>query len=154
MNWFARVGKSKHLDFWKSPESLKLSRWSVRELDQSRRRNCNEDQYKVFARMQTISNVNSVNKWSTQLSKIKTMQRSLAITSESRTETKSRRVYSLGNLVFCFSKPNQFQDKNTCVSCPVNRCSSRNIPCKRREHILLDRQSSLFVFGSITLPNR
>ena len=77
------------------------------------------------------------------------MQRSLAITSESRTETKSRRVYSLGNLVFCFSKPNQFQDKNTCVSCPVNRCSSRNIPCKRREHILLDRQSSLFMLDQL-----
>ena len=63
-----------------------------------------------------------------------TMQHSLAITSESRTETKSRQNYSLQNLVFCFSKPNQFQNKNTCVSCPVNRCSSRNIPCKRREH--------------------
>ena len=50
---------------------------------------------------------------------------------------------------FCFSKPNQFQDKNTCVSCPVNRCSSRNIPCKRREHILLDRQSSLFMLHQL-----
>ena len=36
-----------------------------------------------------------------------------------------------------------------CVSCPVNRCSSRNIPCKRREHILLDRQSSLFMLDHL-----
>ena len=36
-----------------------------------------------------------------------------------------------------------------CVSCPVNCCSSRNIPCKRREHILLDRQSILFMLNQL-----
>ena len=78
------------------------------------------------------------------------MQQSLAITSESRTETKSQQIYSLQNLVFSPLK-NEFISKTRwmCVSCPVNHCSSRNIPCKRREHILLDRQSSLFMLDQL-----
>ena len=36
-----------------------------------------------------------------------------------------------------------------CVSCPVNCCGSRNVPRKRREHFLLDRQSSLSLLDQL-----
>ena len=78
------------------------------------------------------------------------MQHSLAILSESRTETKSQQIYSLQNLVFSPLKTESISRLVGCVlSCPVNRCSSRNIPCKRREHILLDRQTSLFMLDQL-----
>ena len=79
------------------------------------------------------------------------MQQSLAITSESRTETKSQQIYSLQKKSCVLASQNRIHLKTRwmCVSCPVNRCSSRNIPCKRREHILLDRQSSLFMLDQL-----
>ena len=97
--------------------------------------------------MQTISNVNSVNKWSTQLSEIKpcsihspfypNKERKLSHNKFTRYKiTKSQNRVHL-------------KTRWMCVSCPVNRCSSRNIPCKRREHILLDRQSGLFVLDQL-----
>ena len=78
------------------------------------------------------------------------MQQSLAITSESRTETKSQQIYLLQNLVI---SPLKYESISRLVGCVLavrlTTAVQENIPCKRREHILLDRQSGLFMLNQL-----
>ena len=78
------------------------------------------------------------------------MQHSLAITSESRTEMKSQQIYLLQNLVI---SPLKYESISRLVGCVLadrlTTAVQENIPCKRREHILLDRQSSLFMLNQL-----
>ena len=79
-----------------------------------------------------------------------TMQHSLAIISESRTETKPQQIYSLQNLVFSPLKTESISRLVGCVlAVRLTTAVQENIPCKRREHILLDRQSSLFMLDQL-----
>ena len=101
--------------------------------------------------MQTISDVNSVNRWSTQLSEIKPCSIH-SLFHPNQEQKRSHNKFTLCK-ISCFAPQGQVDFKTStrwmCVSCPVNRCTSRNIPCKRRKHILLDRQSSLFVLNQL-----
>ena len=78
------------------------------------------------------------------------MQQSLAVLSESRTETKSQQIYSLQNLVFSPLKTESISRLVGCVlAVRLTAAVQETYPANVEKLILLDTQSSLFMLDQL-----